>query len=344
VRLTEALGERLPQVLMREMCSSQDRPSVQAAATMRCAAMFVHASDEYPWPANNTADSILSTATVWLKGLLTKQSGHVYDPGMRRVHPFGVINIIEDALVVGGGPDTDCSQALCSEPAVVERLKALQDDSSAHGSAARQLLAVSSTCSICMCDIGYGEACAPIKSQATHSWRKQGCNCMFCKDCMRQYVESKINDHRVEHIPCPTVGCSATLFESEVKASCSTEMFARFLELRSVDHAARLKEFAKDNMEWLQEHACPCPRCSVIIDKNQGCNTMVCVCGHEFSWSQAMREHKAKLVHTPAPDKEEIGAAGRPLPAQSGGLFGGSARGGGGLFGGVSTMPSAPFT
>lgn len=36
---------------------------------------------------------------------------------------------------------------------------------------------------------------------------------------------------------------------------------------------------------WLQAHTKPCPKCSSVIEKNGGCNHMVCrKCKHEFCW------------------------------------------------------------
>lgn len=33
----------------------------------------------------------------------------------------------------------------------------------------------------------------------------------------------------------------------------------------------------------------------MIIEKNQGCDHMVCVCGHSFDWPTAVRDHKKVL-------------------------------------------------
>ena len=120
---------------------------------------------------------------------------------------------------------------------------------------------------------------------------------MFCQQCYTAYVEGKIKEHRVHHIPCPTPGCKAQLFESDVKSSTSEALFARFVELRTVDHKARLGEFAESELAaFLKDQACPCPRCSLIIEKNQGCDTMVCVCGHSFGWTESVKAHKESMA------------------------------------------------
>jgi len=161
---------------------------------------------------------------------------------------------------------------------------------------ARRLLAASRVCSICMDTIGLGNGSVQLAASSNHSWNKQGCSCMFCQQCYTAYVEGKIKEHRVHHIPCPTPGCKAQLFEADVKSSTSEALFARFVELRKVDHKARLSEFAGSELaDFLKDRACPCPRCSLIIEKNQGCDTMVCVCGHSFGWSSSVKAHKESM-------------------------------------------------
>ena len=105
---------------------------------------------------------------------------------------------------------------------------------------ARKLLALATPCGICMEPIGLGLCCDPIKSSRKESWSKDGCRCMFCRECYGTYIETKINEHRVNHIPCPTPGCSALLLEPEVQAAVPPALFARYKELRSVDHKQRL--------------------------------------------------------------------------------------------------------
>merc|ERR1712038_1795918 len=33
-----------------------------------------------------------------------------------------------------------------------------------------------------------------------------------------------------------------------------------------------------------------CPRCKMIISKGFGCDHMQCVCGHDFSWTEALKK------------------------------------------------------
>ena len=82
--------------------------------------------------------------------------------------------------------------------------------------------------------------------------------------------------------------------------SSGQEEFERFRELRDANYSQKYKEFAVEHAAWIAENACPCPRCHVIIDKNLGCDTMVCVCGHKFQWKAAAQENKRKLLEEEA--------------------------------------------
>ena len=239
---------------------------------------------EHPWPENLGAE-VLPLVSRWL--------------AQSKLRAESQIKAVEHAsLMAGSAPDA--IMALCTDPRLVVKLRKWHDEEGASVRAsARQLLAASTTCTICMDTIGPGNASVQLASSSNHSWEKSGCSCMFCRGCMSTYVEGKIKEHRVHHIPCPTPTCKAQLFEADVKNATSKAVFERFQELRQVDHKARIKEFAGSELAtFFKTRACPCPRCSLIIEKNEGCETMVCVCGHSFDWNQAARAHKLSMTST----------------------------------------------
>lgn len=182
--------------------------------------------------------------------------------------------------VVGGGV---VGEAFSHEPGLVEKVAGWEGVSGEM----RQLAGALKTCGICLDRIPWGECCAPIQaSNGGESWSKTGCRCMFCQGCYSTYVEGKIKEHRVHHIPCPSPECPAVLFEGDVQRATSSALFGRYKELRSADHTARLQAH-----EW-SDGECPCPRCSVILFKSHGCDSMACVCGHKFNWASAYRQHQ----------------------------------------------------
>jgi hypothetical protein len=54
------------------------------------------------------------------------------------------------------------------------------------------------------------------------------CSHKYCRDCLRQYVESRVNDNRVKDIRCPEPGCTHILGHHEIRHVLSKELFQRF--------------------------------------------------------------------------------------------------------------------
>ena len=186
---------------------------------------------------------------------------------------------VERALSIADRASPDAKVQFLSESTLKVKLEAWHRGP--YTKKARELLAVSTSCPICMEPIGSGQCCAPIESTSIESWSKQGCRCMFCKACYATYVENMINEHRVDHIPCPTPGCKAVLLEPDVSAATSPTVFARYKELRSVDHKQHLKDH-----QWRDDERA-CPRCFVIFHRSSGCDSVTCVRGHRFNFQKA---------------------------------------------------------
>jgi hypothetical protein len=55
--------------------------------------------------------------------------------------------------------------------------------------------------------------------------------------------------------------------------------------------------------EWIRQNAKTCPKCSVFIEKNDGCDQMLCKCGYKFCWlclaDQKLISAKGNHFHKP---------------------------------------------
>jgi len=76
---------------------------------------------------------------------------------------------------------------------------------------------------------------------------------------------------------CSFLSCWACGEEAHSPASCKTV------------HQWNIKNSAEsENISWIRANTKKCPKCHKPIEKNQGCNHMVCSkaggCGHEFCW------------------------------------------------------------
>jgi len=142
---------------------------------------------------------------------------------------------------------------------------------------------------------------------SNESWNNIGERCMhrFCQACLRRYIVGKIEEGAWT-IRCPGEGCGYFLLDADIKKFVadasesdddqqrerSAAILQRYRELRSVDHGEHLRamlveslpECEEDPRQWLQSECQACPRCLVIVRKEEGCNHMHCRCGAEFCY------------------------------------------------------------
>merc|ERR1712048_573963 len=133
--------------------------------------------------------------------------------------------------------------------------------------------------------------------------RDADCKHPICQECLAAYFRVRVEEQRVFDIFCPHPGCRNQLYEADVKkmAQCGLieeGISKRFAELRTRDYTARLCSFAEmlpeagqdfSLIRQLYETVRVCPRCSVVIQKSQGCNSFYYICGHHFDFGAAPR-------------------------------------------------------
>jgi len=136
--------------------------------------------------------------------------------------------------------------------------------------------------------------------------RAYDCDHPVCQGCLATFVATRVQEQRVFNLRCPMVGCTNELFEQDLKkmvqaGALQTSIIDRFLELRARDYSARANELAQslstkgvaqpdfELIEKLWHTTRLCPRCSLIIERSQGCNSFFCICGHHFNFATAPR-------------------------------------------------------
>jgi len=123
----------------------------------------------------------------------------------------------------------------------------------------------------------------------TEHWEKQQCHHdrSICIDCMTQHMENEMSLGKVS-IMCPQKNCSRSFYHDDLKSMVSSRVMNRWKSIRDRDHSTRLLDLKNsDHIEMkrmLKAVTRPCPRCSVIIYRDKGCDEMRCVCGEEFNW------------------------------------------------------------
>lgn len=125
-------------------------------------------------------------------------------------------------------------------------------------------------------------------------WSSQPCGHACCRECMKTWVETGINDQK-QQIRCPAPACSYCLFDHDVQALVSPVTFERYQERKNADYLTHLKKALKADVRlntWLKNNARPCPDCHVIVSRYEGCDSMQCVCGAHFCYACGFKNCK----------------------------------------------------
>jgi len=110
-----------------------------------------------------------------------------------------------------------------------------------------------------------------------------------------------------------------------IRHVCGEKTLASYKKHLSANHSQYAEQLQADAaagkdaelLSWLHDNTRNCPRCSVIIYRFAGCNSMNCKCGMAFDWQSAPR-----LDLPPAVKKERERAAIAAATAAAQGLIG----------------------
>eukprot|EP00053_Salpingoeca_punica_P006506 m.61450 g.61450 ORF g.61450 m.61450 type:complete len:297 (-) comp13724_c0_seq1:444-1334(-) len=123
---------------------------------------------------------------------------------------------------------------------------------------------------------------------AEHYLKQEACYHRVCAGCMGSWVAAQLSEQFF--VRCPMADCKYKLYNEEIRAHASTEDFERLLAFQIDRNLARngeLADLATSNPElktFLDDLAKPCPHCFLMIERSEGCNFMLCVCGGRFCW------------------------------------------------------------
>mmetsp|Transcript_26904 Transcript_26904/g.75625 ORF Transcript_26904/g.75625 Transcript_26904/m.75625 type:complete len:185 (+) Transcript_26904:72-626(+) len=134
-----------------------------------------------------------------------------------------------------------------------------------------------SYCPVCLCD-GVDDEGNKLK------WFKaKRCGHRICRNCHHGHLSNQLESKTAIHTPVCAV-CLSKLSRKDVRAGIAGNKKLRKLwKVRKEN----LRQHAEDkkSMDWTATNAKRCPACRVPIEKNGGCNLMICTqCEHHFSW------------------------------------------------------------
>lgn len=139
---------------------------------------------------------------------------------------------------------------------------------------------------------------------------------IVCKPCYKGYVEREIGETGKLFVKCPC--CPRALQTRELRDLVGQELYATLVrriaeaeQIHGADDAETLKMARKLGLRR-------CPQCSTIMEKNEGCSSMVCyLCGHHFNWQSAQPVKKIKLSKEQKAAAKVAAAAARAADADA---------------------------
>ena len=103
-----------------------------------------------------------------------------------------------------------------------------------------------------------------------------------CQSCLYQHIFTTLSRDITDHVVCPMQGCHVKISRNiiqSVLAQFNPDYLQQYMT-KSTWHGT--------SEQWIDKFAARCPYCSVPIEKNGGCNQVVCSrCSQRFDWQLA---------------------------------------------------------
>mmetsp|Transcript_39880 Transcript_39880/g.51405 ORF Transcript_39880/g.51405 Transcript_39880/m.51405 type:complete len:596 (-) Transcript_39880:285-2072(-) len=131
-----------------------------------------------------------------------------------------------------------------------------------------------------------------------------------CNVCLEHHISSSITNTGKLFVRCPFYNCNRSLQTLELQSYLSTNEYNLFVKrLKEAEEFAQqsgLQDLNDDDIASLGGvdglELRMCPTCSIRIEKNEGCSSMICYrCGSNFSWGSAALVKKAPPKPKPKP-------------------------------------------
>ena len=123
----------------------------------------------------------------------------------------------------------------------------------------------------------------PFLSQNHCDSCKNNSSSPICTECLRKYVITECQKDFSREVKCPDPLCKSSLNLDVVREALVTggyeSIWCSYIERLTWKGTAK---------QWIKRFAALCPRCNAPIEKNGGCDNVVCSrCHQRFLWSRA---------------------------------------------------------
>jgi len=105
----------------------------------------------------------------------------------------------------------------------------------------------------------------------------------ICDACFHRYIFTTISRDITSRVICPEKNCYAELTKEIIRAALAPFGYQNLWE----EYLSKLN-WCGTSEQWIKSFSVRCPGCLVPIEKNGGCDHMVCArCQIHFNWHQA---------------------------------------------------------
>jgi hypothetical protein len=135
------------------------------------------------------------------------------------------------------------------------------------------------TCIVCHEDT---QVIPAIWDQGLEQWRKPACGHLFCAGCLTGWIQSLVSQQQ-SFLPCPHPDCNHRIFAGDVHR-IDLAVYDMFVALSARDYAQKKNDLVVDEglREWVKSNTQECPTCHLIVERESGCDYMICLCGTAF--------------------------------------------------------------
>ncbi|CAF1460610.1 unnamed protein product [Rotaria sordida] len=92
-----------------------------------------------------------------------------------------------------------------------------------------------------------------------------------CDACVHQHIVSALESCLISSVTCPQLGCRVIISPSAI-----CDILLKYNNHNLLNNYLRKQDCKGSSDEWVQRFTLRCPSCNVPIQKNGGCNRLLC--------------------------------------------------------------------
>lgn len=105
----------------------------------------------------------------------------------------------------------------------------------------------------------------------------------ICDICVHYHIKTKLYSCLTSCIICPELNCSSNLSPSVI-----CHILLKYESNQLLNNYLSEQQWQGKSNEWIKRFTIRCPGCNVPIEKDGGCDEMICInCQTHFYWSKA---------------------------------------------------------